>query len=183
MFKIKNKTEIKNQKIFLNEKILYEEKNKTNFQDFAKNAYQNLQMNYPKFFKMDALSKLALLCTEPLLINQNNKNTAIILSNRYSSLDTDLLHQKNISTENDFFPSPATFVYTLPNICMGEIAIRHQMSTENTFFIADEFDPEFINNYASHIIKNNKAEKVLCGWIDFFNENYTASAYIIENLI
>ena len=39
----------------------------TEFADFSKQAYRNFDIQYPKFFKMDALSKLAFLGAELLL--------------------------------------------------------------------------------------------------------------------
>ena len=38
------------------------------FSSFAKGAYRHLELNYPKFFKMDKLSKLAFLGAEYLLM-------------------------------------------------------------------------------------------------------------------
>ena len=42
------------------------------FSDFSKKIYQNLEINYPKFFKMDNLSKLAFLSAEFLSLKQKS---------------------------------------------------------------------------------------------------------------
>ena len=175
---------IQNNKIILNGKSVFEiEAN--SFSDFSKKAYQQFDVNYPKFFKMDNLSKLAFIGAELLLKNeidpQQENNIGLVLSNKSSSLDTDVKYQNSISNPNEYYPSPAVFVYTLPNICLGEISIRHQLKSENSFFIFDAFNPEFLSNYAKVLIQTKKAEKVLCGWVEYFEENYNGFLYLLDN--
>ena len=99
---------------------------------------------------MDNLSKLAFLAADLLLKNEVNEgeenNIALLFANKSSSLDTDVKHQESIADRQNYFPSPAVFVYTLPNICMGEISIRHKLYTENSFFIFAQFNAEFFAN-------------------------------------
>ncbi|KIA98077.1 3-oxoacyl-ACP synthase [Flavobacterium sp. KMS] len=182
---------IQNNEIVLNEASVFKTE-PTLFADFSKQAYRNFEINYPKFFKMDSLSKLAFLGAELLLksetesdpndselAKQTENNTALLLANKSSSLDTDVKYQESISDKENYYPSPAVFVYTLPNICLGEISIRHQLKSENSFFIFDAFNPEFMNSYANTLLHTNKAEKVLCGWVEFFNEEYKAFLCLI----
>jgi hypothetical protein len=155
----------------------------TDFADFSKQAYRNFEMQYPKFFKMDALSKLAFLGSElllsPIISTEEENNIALVLANKSSSLDTDVKYQESISDKENYYPSPAVFVYTLPNICLGEISIRHQLKSENSFFIFDAFNTEFMSNYSNILLNSDKADKVLCGWVEYFNENYKAFLCII----
>ena len=155
----------------------------TIFSDFSKKAYQNFEMNYPKFFKMDSLSKLAFLGAELLLKNEINNekenNIALVFANKSSSLDTDMKYQKSISDVENYFPSPAVFVYTLPNICLGEISIRHQLKSENSSFIFENFNPAFMANYAKVLLDSKKADKVLCGWVEYYDEEYKAFLYLV----
>ena len=155
----------------------------TIFSDFSKKAYQNFEMNYPKFFKMDSLSKLAFLGAEFLLKkeinNEKENNIALVFSNKSSSLDTDVKYQKSISDVENYFPSPAVFVYTLPNICLGEISIRHQLKSENSFFIFENFNPAFMANYAKVLLNSKKADKVLCGWVEYYDIEYKAFLYLV----
>lgn len=155
----------------------------TLFSDFSKKAYQNLDINYSKFFKMDNLGKLAFLGTELLLKNEidNGKenNIALVFANNSSSLDTDVKYQKSISDAENYFPSPAIFVYTLPNICLGEISIRHQLKSENSFFIFETFNPAFMMNYAKVLLDSKKADKVLCGWVEYYDEEYKGFLYLV----
>jgi len=155
------------------------------FSTFIKNAYKFLQTDYPKFFKMDNLSKLAFLAADVLLKNEKlseaENNIALVFSNSASSLDTDRRHQKSIENNTEFFPSPAVFVYTLPNICLGEISIRHRLFSENSFFIFDRFNAEHLQFYANSLLQCGKTEKVLCGWVDFDENNCEAFLYLVEN--
>jgi len=150
----------------------------TNFADFSKQAYRNFDIQYPKFFKMDALSKLAFLGAElllsPITSSEEKNNIALVLANKSSSLDTDVKYQESISDKENYYPSPAVFVYTLPNICLGEISIRHQLKSENSFFIFDAFNTEFMSNYSNILLDSDKADLVLCGWVEFFNDDYKA---------
>lgn len=156
----------------------------TTFSDFSKQAYQNFDINYPKFFKMDSLSKLAFLGAELVLKkemdSEKENNVALLFSNKSSSLDTDVKYQKSISDSENYFPSPAVFVYTLPNICLGEISIRHQLKSENSFFIFENFNPAFMANYTKVLLDSKKADKVLCGWVEYYNEEYKAFLYLVS---
>ena len=104
-----------------------------------------------------------------------------MFANKSSSLETDLKFQESISDKENYFPSPAVFVYTLPNICLGEISIRHQLKSENSFFIFETFNFPFMENYANILLKTKKADKVLCGWVEYFNENYKGFFYLVSN--
>ena len=168
---------IENNEIVLNGTTVFKIE-PTSFGDFSKQAYRSFDIQYPKFFKMDALSKLAFLGAElllsPIISSDKENNIALVLANKSSSLDTDVKYQESISDKENYYPSPAVFVYTLPNICLGEISIRHQLKSENSFFIFDAFNPEFMSNYSNILRNSNKADMVLCGWVELFNDNYKA---------
>lgn len=175
---------INNRSILLDEKLLFSSTIEE-FPTFIKSAAQHLETKYSKFYKMDNLSKLTFLAADILLKNAEldpNKehNIAIILSNKASSLDTDRVFQDSIANIESFFPSPSVFVYTLPNICMGEISIKYHLHSENCFFIFDSFNPEHLWINAQNILKQKKAEKVLCGWVDFDDKKYNAFLYLVE---
>jgi len=173
---------IQNNEIILDGETIFETE-PTSFLDFSKKAYKNFEVNYPKFFKMDSLSKLAFLGAELILMreidNSKENNTALVFSNKSSSLDTDVKYQKSISDKENYFPSPAVFVYTLPNICLGEISIRHQLRSENSFFIFEGFNPSFMMRYSDILLETKKADKVLCGWVEYFDEEYKAFLYLV----
>lgn len=150
--------------------------------DFLNESYRFLQIDYPKFFKMDLLGKLAFLATELICKTLKNQHLpkdsiGIILGNRSSSLMSDLTHQRSIQDRNAHFPSPAVFVYTLPNIMMGELCIRHGFSNENTLFISDEFDPQTLEKYINHLLDEQIIEHCLGGWVEANPESQEAFIY------
>ena len=145
-------------------------------------VYRHLELQYPKFHKMDNLSKLGWLANEILLQGSFDKNNykpeevGIVLSNAHASLDTDIKYYETTNT----MASPALFVYTLPNIVIGEISNRHHFKGENAFFISEEFDAGFMEQYVGNLINNNILQCCICGWVDVLDKNYNATLFLIE---
>jgi hypothetical protein len=135
---------------------------------------------------MDNLSKLGFLSAEILLQGTDilkkylGEEIAIILENASSSLESDEKHQESIRDRNKYFPSPSVFVYTLPNIMASEIAIRHKVKGENTVFIFEQFEPEFIDHYVSDLFRNQRVNCCLSGWIECYGDHYQSFLFIIE---
>ena len=104
--------------------------------DFLLKAYEQLDINYAKFYKMDRMCKLGLLGSEVLLSgiskSLESESTSVILSNSSSSLDTDFRYWDSVKN----VASPSLFVYTLPNIVAGEICIRNGFKGETNFFVS-----------------------------------------------
>ncbi|MDQ3048832.1 MAG: 3-oxoacyl-ACP synthase [Bacteroidota bacterium] len=176
---------IRNGNVNVNHSITFSDQESASA-DFLKAVYKHYQMNYPKFYKMDNLSKLAFITSE-LLIKNNPVSErfpagdiAIVVANSASSLEIDTEHQKTISDRENYFPSPAVFVYTLPNILIGEIAIRNGIKGENTFFIFDKFDPEFMSSYINSLLNSGKAQCCITGWVDFYEGKYESALYMVE---
>ena len=176
---------IKNKNIFVNGKELSLPKQDVPAYFFA-DAYKHLEINYPKFHKMDNLSKLGLIATEAalkgsdLLQRNSPDKMAIILTNKASSLDTDRTYQNSINDKSHYLPSPATFVYTLPNIVIGEIAIKHKITGENAFFVSNGFDAQLLVNQAEITLKSGNTTSAICGWVDYDNGSADALIYLVE---
>lgn len=147
---------------------------------FIKECYKMLGIEYPKFFKMDNLSKLAILAAEKILQGKQQTNTALLFSNAVSSLDFDLKHQQTIVDKEAYYPSPAVFVYTLPNICIGEVSIRHQLKSESAFFVSEKYDTGTMFDYTNYLIQQGKADQVLCGWINQLHDAYEIVMYLVD---
>ena len=154
----------------------------TKLEEFLNGAYQSLETKYPKFYKMDHLSKLGWLAAEFLLKNDFDKSkyapedVALVFMNASASLDADIRYYD--STKE--IASPALFVYTLPNIVMGEISIKHNFKGENAFFIFEKFDAEFLYGYVSNLFENNIVQACICGWVEVLEEKYKAVLYLVE---
>lgn len=143
--------------------------------------YRRLGIDYPKFFKMDMLSRLGFIVAEQLLGDYGGDldDAAIILAGRHASLDDDVKYLSTI-TPGNYYPSPALFVYTLANIVAGEIAIRHGMHGETTFYIADSYDAGWMEFEAERIIAEGKSSKVLFGWLDWYDGEGMAELSLME---
>ncbi len=154
----------------------------TEVSDFLMSVYQKLAIQYPKFYKMDNLSKLGWLASEVLLQDGFNKSDyqpadiGVVLSNANSSLDTDI---KYFETAKDI-ASPALFVYTLPNIIIGEICIRNGFKGENAFFVMEEFDAAFMLQYIGGLFNNNILQCCICGWVELLGEEYKTVLFLVE---
>jgi hypothetical protein len=149
---------------------------------FLLSVYQYFGLNYPKFYKMDNLSKLGWLASEVLLKesfkkeNHQPEDVGIVLANKNSSLDNDI---KYFETVKDV-ASPSLFVYTLPNIVIGEICIRNNFKGEHAFYIQEEFDTGFIANQVNYLLDNDILQACICGWVDILQEEYKAVLFWVE---
>jgi hypothetical protein len=157
-------------------------------QTFLSGLYKFSHLNYSKFFKMDRLCKLGLLAAE--LVTKETQGfdvlpkneMALIFSNHASSLDSDRQHAATIADKQNYFPSPSVFVYTLPNIVAGEIAIRHKITGENAFFITDAFNADLMFTYSDILLKTSTTSSALCGWVNVDASDAEAFVYCIKNL-
>lgn len=137
--------------------------------------YRRYVKDYPKFFKMDTLSRLGFIAAELLLHDQPVE--AVILANRSASIKNDTDYLATITGEN-YYPSPALFVYTLPNIVTGEIAIRHHIQGETSCYILEK--PEQLEPIILSQI--NRQSPILAGWCECSGPNtFNAKLQIIWN--
>jgi len=174
----------KNQ-VHVNGNISFESDKNKSFPEFIKEVYKHLGMSYPKFYKMDHLSKLGLVATEFLLDYEKKPDlsgpgTGIVLANSVSSLDTDIAYQKTISKKEEYFPSPAVFVYTLPNIVMGEICIKHHIQGESIFFVNKDFDPSLMHFYVNDLFQRKDLNSILLGWVDYLDNDYLSLFCLVK---
>ena len=170
---------IRNHSIILNGNRIFSAE--CSLEDFLLRAYDEFRISYPKFYKMDNLSRLGFLAAELLIRNNpigeySPVELAVILSNSHSSLDTD---RKYLEASGKV-SSPALFVYTLPNIVAGEICIRHKIKGENAFFVTEKFDAQLLADYVDMLFSGDSAKACLAGWIDVFGERHDVLLYLIE---
>ncbi len=145
--------------------------------------YHALAIDYPKFFKMDAVSKLALIATEPIfrkhadLIDQAREHVGIVHSSRHGSLDTDQRYWDTLRKEG--LASPALFVYTLPNIAVGEITIRHRLHGPSFLLLSERPDAPKLRAACDTVMRDNGGAPVICGWSDIFAGAASATFLLI----
>ncbi len=136
--------------------------------------------DYPKFFKMDPLSRLGFVATEMLLKKSPKADYGVLLFNRSSSMADDLAFQATIQSHTEWFPSPALFVYTLPNIVTGEIAIRNHFQTETNFMVLDAPHTDIM---AEQIALAAQRGPQIAGWceVDANGKNMAALIAVPQN--
>jgi hypothetical protein len=153
--------------------------------DWKKWVYTYLNLDYPKFHKMDSLAKLAflgmnLLEQEVDFSEYNDEEVGLIFANTSSSYYSDHKHFVNFSQKN--MVSPSDFVYTLPNILTGELAIYKKWYGENVFYILPKFDLDFfIDQIQFMFTKEIKA--CLCGWVESKGDSEELIMFLVENKV
>lgn len=168
-----------------NEKL--EEQEGAGHHSLLTTLYKQMIGNYPKFYKMDGLSRLGFVASE-ILLNAEKGDTdverreeegerlleerAIIFFNHSSSIASDRNYKESINDKDNYFPSPSIFVYTLPNIVTGEIAIRNHFHGETSFFILPDKDERMMEEILQASCRDAQSKSFLTGWIDYEDERH-----------
>lgn len=150
--------------------------------------YKQIIGNYPKYYKMDGLCRLGFIASELLLKAERdegsftediNKTRAIVFFNRSSSIASDKKYLASIVEKDNYFPSPSVFVYTLPNIVTGEIAIRNGYHGETSFYILPHKNEFLMQDIIETTFMDEQTTSVLTGWLDYEDsEHFEADLYI-----
>lgn len=181
--KIKSYIKITPKSVYLNDKQLCFEEQGYNL---ITSIYRKYCNNYPKFFKMDMLSKVGFVASELLLSNETNRfvereDIAVVLLNRSASLCDDIQYQETIQMPDNYYPSPSVFVYTLPNIVTGEIAIRNKYYGETSFMVIDDFNSEVIEQMITMAFQDDMTTVVLGGWLECSDKDeFEALLFLVE---
>lgn len=154
---------------------------KSHGKEMLTEVYKTKIGDYPKFYKMDMLSRLAFVASELLIESEDqrtqnsnpstqNSDRAVVLFNHSSSIIADRQYVKSIE-KDDFFPSPAAFVYTLPNITTGEIALRNGYHGETSFYLLAERNEKLMQRVIKSTFIDRDIKSVIGGWIDCPSED------------
>ena len=144
--------------------------------------YREMGEDYPKFFKMDVLCKLGFLGTELLLRSEPDRfvpreDRAVLVFSRYGCECNDRYYAETMLD----YPSPSLFVYTLPNIVGGEIAIRNNYEGETSAFILGEYDLERIETIVEEVFQDRITRSAIVAWIDCRTETeWTCKVSLFE---
>jgi hypothetical protein len=180
---ISHNVSITGNKVFSDGRLLHNYQESEFFPDFGKYLYKKLNINYPKYYKMDNLCKLAFLSSEILIKSAGNfeiahENISVVLTNTGSTIDTDTNFMDSIGS----IPSPAIFVYTLPNIAIGELCIRNGWKGEGLFLIHNGFNPTEIIEQTGFLFDTGNTKLCISGWVEYLSpENYKASLWLISH--
>jgi len=169
------------EEVILDQRKLWERKEELGEQEgkehhsLLTSLYKQMIGNYPKFYKMDGLSRLGFVASEILLNaekGETDKERAIIFFNHSSSIASDRNYKESINDKDNYFPSPSIFVYTLPNIVTGEIAIRNHFHGETSFFILPDKDKKMMEEILQASCRDDQSKSFLTGWIDYEDERH-----------
>lgn len=169
------------EEVILDQRKLWERKEELGEQEGQEHhslltfLYKQMIGNYPKFYKMDGLSRLGFVASEILLNaekGETDKERAIIFFNHSSSIASDRNYKESINDKDNYFPSPSIFVYTLPNIVTGEIAIRNHFHGETSFFILPDKDERMMEEILQASCRDAQSKSFLTGWIDYEDERH-----------
>ncbi|MBP3202255.1 MAG: hypothetical protein J6M31_01440 [Bacteroidales bacterium] len=144
--------------------------------------YRELAGDYPKFFKMDTLSRLGFLLTEMLVGEEPDRfiprqDRAVLVFSREGCVAND---RHYVASMVDF-PSPGLFVYTLPNIVAGEIAIRNKYAGETSAYVLAHFDEDLIFTLARQAFQDAVTRSALVIWADCPSDSeWDARAWLLE---
>jgi hypothetical protein len=177
---------VKNNSVLKNGLIMFESDKEMEGKIFFDFFYRSQINNYPKYYKMDELSKLAFITAETLLQGNSikdgytNEETAIVINNSSSSLETDKKYYETIRNINEFFPSPALFVYTVPNIMIGEVCIRNKIMGESILFISKEWDYNSLVSNVESLFSCAGMKCCLAGIVELSKEYYESFLCLVE---
>lgn len=124
---------------------------------------------------MDVLSKWAWVAAEILLQKEDGflydglekEKIAVVMATAHGCLEADKKYQQTLSE----IPSPALFVYTLPNIMLGELCIRHGFKGEQICLVSEAIDCEALYFWSDDFLQRRGMDACLCGWVDISEGN------------
>lgn len=130
---------------------------------FIVRIYEYLKVDYPKFYKMDNQTKLGFLAVELLLkeieVQEDFENDlGMLFFNSLSSKEADLKYWEKARLGR---PNPSLFVYTLPNIVLGEISIRNKWYGESSFLIVQPEEKNIVDKVMHTWFAGNKVKYCL----------------------
>jgi 3-oxoacyl-[acyl-carrier-protein] synthase-1 len=144
--------------------------------------YREWVGDYPKFFKMDTLSKLGFLLTEMLVHDEPDRFTfredrAVLVFSREGCIANDRHYAESMQD----FPSPALFVYTLPNIVSGEISIRNKWGGESSAFVLESYDEARIWALVRQAFQDKCTQSALVAWMDCKSDTeWVTNAWLVD---
>lgn len=132
--------------------------------ELALDLYQKSSISYSKFFKMDILSRVAFLSAELLSPYEarDKESIATVISTASGCIEVD----KKFEESRQTLASPALFVYTLPNIMLGEICIRQGFKGEQICTIEALANYNMMHFQVTDLTQHRGTSACLCGHVE-----------------
>ena len=123
-----------------------------------------------RFFKMDLYSRLAYVATSLLakdaLETSDPEDRAMVIFTQNGSVLADRKHLSTFANPEEFFPSPAVFINTLPNVVLGEIAVKNSIKGETTLVLLPDRDEPTMQRIIDATLSATRPSVLICGWVD-----------------
>lgn len=132
--------------------------------------YKEFLSDGSRFHKMDLFSKLAYIGTGLLAKNFLDKfaseDIALFLFTLNGSVLADRKHLSTFSNPEEYYPSPSVSINTLPNVVLGEIAVRNSIKGETTLVMLPEEDQTIIEGIINATLSTTHPSVMIYGWVD-----------------
>lgn len=153
--------------------------------EIPKEIYRTEVCDYQKFYKMDLLCRLGFVASELLLKAEGGerfvdcRDRAVFIYGEHATTYSDKEYQKSISDMSAFYPSPSQFVYTLPNIVTGEIALRNKYHGETSYIVCDS--QEMMERHIETVFSTSpQIQSAVYGWLDVRGDNdFEVNMYLV----
>lgn len=139
-----------------------------------------------RFFKMDLFSRLAFVGTgliaKDSLDGCDPEDVALFLFTQNGSILADRKHLSTFSNPEEYYPSPAVFINTLPNVVLGEISVKNTIKGETTLVMLPERDNDVIERIVGVTLSATHPSVMIYGWVDCTAEDvYQADLIMLKN--
>ena len=132
--------------------------------------YKKYLSDGSRFFKMDLYSRLAYVGTGLLakdtLEGIAPEDVAILLFTVNGSVLADRKHLSTYTHPDEYYPSPSVFINTLPNVVLGEIAMKNTIKGETTLVMLPERDESLKEKIVAATLAATRPGAVMAGWVD-----------------
>lgn len=92
-------------------------------------------------------------------------------------MEADLKHQELLKKR---LVKPATFVYTLPNIMIGEVCIRHKIQNESLYIARYRHDAGEELQLARSLLQLDRRQFLAVGWVDALYDDFLADVTLYQ---
>ena len=128
-----------------------------------------------RFFKMDLFSRLAYVAVGLLAKDAPGEyvpeETGLLIFTLNGSVLADRKHLSTFAKPDEYYPSPAIFINTLPNVVLGEMAVTHRIKGETTLVMLPGRDEETMDSILDATLAATRPSVLITGWVDCESEN------------
>ena len=128
-----------------------------------------------RFFKMDLYSRIAYvgscLLAKDSLKGFEPEDVSLLLFTLNGSILADRKHISSYSNPEEYYPSPSVFINTLPNVVLGEIAVKNTIKGETTLVMLPTKDDAMMETIVDITLVATQPSAMIYGWVDCVSED------------